>query len=88
MHSNNQNKIKIFSNRKPIEIIFKELELTLKMPVDLDCYSMAIRGLWLLYDHYSDQGSSFLMPDIPAEYKINTGLILCTQLINYVKKKT
>ncbi|XP_014297583.1 uncharacterized protein LOC103573796 isoform X3 [Microplitis demolitor] len=61
--------------RNPIEINFKELDLTVKMPVDVDCYAMSIRGLWIKYDHYSDQGSSFLMPEIPQEYNMNEDLL-------------
>lgn len=67
--------IYILFNRNPIEINFKELDLTVKMPVDVDCYAMSIRGLWIKYDHYSDQGSSFLMPEIPQEYNMNEGII-------------
>lgn len=52
-------------NRKPIEVEFHELELTIKMPVDVDCYRMAIRGLWLTYDHYSVETGSYRMPDLP-----------------------
>lgn len=44
------------------------------MPLDLDCYAMSIRGLWIQYDHYSDQGSSFFMPDVPQEYRMNEGI--------------
>lgn len=43
------------------------------MPIDVDCYSMAIRALWLRYDHYSDQATSFRMPDLPEEYDTNLG---------------
>lgn len=45
------------------------------MPVDLDCYSMAIRGLWVEYDHYSDQCLSYLIPIIPNDYLMNENLL-------------
>ncbi|XP_044586899.1 dynein axonemal intermediate chain 7-like isoform X2 [Cotesia glomerata] len=82
--------IKQFSerDRKPIEIIFKELDLSVKMPLDLDCYAMSIRGLWIQYDHYSDQGSSFLMPDIPQEYRMNEDLLTFCQNEYDTKVKT
>ncbi|CAG5080947.1 Similar to CFAP94: Dynein intermediate chain CFAP94 [Cotesia congregata] len=82
--------IKQFSerDRKPIEIIFKELDLSVKMPLDLDCYAMSIRGLWIQYDHYSDQGSSFFMPDIPQEYRMNEDLLTFCQNEYDTKVKT
>ena len=43
------------------------------MPIDVDCYCMAIRGLWVQYDHYSDQGTSFQLPELPEEYQMNMG---------------
>ncbi|XP_043285673.1 dynein axonemal intermediate chain 7 homolog [Venturia canescens] len=62
-------------DRKNIEIFFQELDLTVKMPIDVDCYCMAIRALWLQYDHYSDQGTSFKMPDLPEGYQTNIDLL-------------
>lgn len=59
--------------RKNIEVTFQEINLTVKMPIDVDCYCMAIRGLWVQYDHYSDQGISFRMPELPDEYQTNMG---------------
>ncbi|XP_076668249.1 dynein axonemal intermediate chain 7 isoform X2 [Andrena cerasifolii] len=53
--------------RKPIEVEFHELKLTIKMPVDVDCYRMAIRGLWLTYDHYSVETASYRMPELPVD---------------------
>ncbi|XP_003393502.2 dynein axonemal intermediate chain 7 homolog isoform X1 [Bombus terrestris] len=50
---------------KSIEIEFKEMKLTIKMPSDLDCHRMAIRGLWLAYDHYSIEANSYRMPQLP-----------------------
>ncbi|KAG7201519.1 hypothetical protein KM043_004271 [Ampulex compressa] len=55
-------------DRKPIEVQFEELDLAIKMPSDVDCYCMAIRGLWLKYDHYSDEANSYVMPQLPEEY--------------------
>lgn len=43
------------------------------MPADIDCYAMAIRGLWLNYDHYSDLGTSYEIPNIPDKCQMNTG---------------
>lgn len=57
------------TNRKPIEVHFEELELTVKMPSDIDCYCMAIRALWVKYDHYSDCAISYNMPELPDEYE-------------------
>ncbi|KYQ54968.1 Axonemal 84 kDa protein [Trachymyrmex zeteki] len=56
-------------DRKPIEVYFKEIELTVKMPLDIDCYCMAIRALWVKYDHYSDSSRSYIMPKLPEEYE-------------------
>ncbi|XP_043670341.1 dynein axonemal intermediate chain 7 homolog [Vespula pensylvanica] len=56
--------------RNSIEVHFEEINLTVKIPPDIDCYCMAIRGLWLEYDHYSDIGTSYVMPEIPEEYQM------------------
>ncbi|KAG5327383.1 AXP83 protein, partial [Pseudoatta argentina] len=56
-------------DRKSIEVYFKEIELTVKMPLDIDCYCMAIRALWVKYDHYSDSSSSYIMPKLTEEYE-------------------
>ncbi|XP_077263011.1 dynein axonemal intermediate chain 7 homolog [Temnothorax americanus] len=56
-------------DRKPIEVHFEEIELTVKMPIDIDCYCMAIRALWVKYDHYSDSATSYVMPKLPEEYE-------------------
>ncbi|XP_011313857.1 axonemal 84 kDa protein-like isoform X2 [Fopius arisanus] len=65
-------------DRKSIEIIFKELNLTVKMPADMDCYAMAMRGLWVQYDHYSDLSPSFSIPEMPREYHTNEDLLTFT----------
>lgn len=56
-------------DRKPIEVHFEEIELTVKMPMDIDCYCMAIRALWVKHDHYSDCATSYAMPELPDEYE-------------------
>nr|XP_033328828.1 protein CASC1-like isoform X1 [Megalopta genalis]XP_033328829.1 protein CASC1-like isoform X1 [Megalopta genalis] len=56
-------------DRKAIEVAFDEIKLTVKLPVDLDCHRMAIRGLWLAYDHYSVETESRRVPDLPAELR-------------------
>ncbi|XP_025153947.1 axonemal 84 kDa protein [Harpegnathos saltator] len=56
-------------DRIPIEVHFEEMELTVKMPTDIDCYCMAIRALWVKYDHYSDRATSYVMPELPREYE-------------------
>ncbi|XP_054006510.1 dynein axonemal intermediate chain 7-like [Hylaeus anthracinus] len=53
--------------RQPIEVQFEEMKLTIKMPADVDCHSMAIRGLWLAYDHYSVDTNSYWIPEIPEK---------------------
>ncbi|XP_012288411.1 axonemal 84 kDa protein [Orussus abietinus] len=58
-------------DRKPVEVTFEELKLTVKMPLDIDCYCMAIRGMWVMFDHYSDRAMSFYKPKIPSEYQMN-----------------
>ncbi|XP_014489011.1 PREDICTED: protein CASC1-like isoform X2 [Dinoponera quadriceps] len=58
-------------DRIPIEVHFEEMELTVKMPTDIDCYCMAIRALWVMYDHYSDRAISHVMPELPDKYKSN-----------------
>ncbi|XP_043481152.1 dynein axonemal intermediate chain 7-like isoform X2 [Leptopilina heterotoma] len=62
-------------DRKSIEVNFDEINLTVKMPPDIDCYSMAIRGLWLNYDHYSDLGISYTIPNIPEKCQMNMDLL-------------
>lgn len=39
------------------------------MPIDIDCYCMAIRALWVKYDHYSDTATSYIMPKLSEEYE-------------------
>ncbi|XP_028046208.1 axonemal 84 kDa protein [Monomorium pharaonis] len=56
-------------DRKPIEVHFEEIELTVKMPIDIDCYCMAIRALWVKYDHYSDSATSYIIPKLPKKYE-------------------
>ncbi|XP_020291113.1 axonemal 84 kDa protein-like [Pseudomyrmex gracilis] len=56
-------------DRKPVEVHFTEIDLTVKMPVDIDCYCMAIRVLWVKYDHHSDCSFSYFMPKLPDEYE-------------------
>lgn len=61
-----------------MEVAFEEVGLTIKMPLDVDCYCSAIRVLWLGYDHYSDRAASFDMPELPDEYLMNMGTsLLC-----------
>lgn len=55
----------MLANKRPIEVEFNEMHLTIKMPADVNCYRMAIRGLWLSYDHYSIETSSYQMPSLP-----------------------
>ncbi|XP_071861726.1 dynein axonemal intermediate chain 7 isoform X2 [Bombus fervidus] len=55
----------LIAHGKSIEIEFEEMKLTIKMPSDLDCHRMAIRGLWLAYDHYSIEANSYRMPQLP-----------------------
>ena len=49
------------------------------MPGDLDCYSMAIRGLWINHDHYSDLGTSYEMPSVPDKCRMDAGKKLFSQ---------
>ncbi|XP_011635025.1 axonemal 84 kDa protein-like [Pogonomyrmex barbatus] len=56
-------------DRKPIEVLFEEIELTVKMPADIDCYCLAIRALWVKYNHYSDSATSCIIPKLPEEYE-------------------
>lgn len=62
------------SCRKPVEVVFDDINLTVKMPMDVDCYCMAIRGMWVNYDHYSDQTASFNAPELPEKYQRTSGL--------------
>lgn len=82
-------------DRKPIEVNFEEIEMTVKMPVDVDCYCMAIRALWVKYDHYSDCSASYFMPKLPDKYEsmyamgkiFSRTLLQLTTLVNFGKKK-
>lgn len=60
-------------HRKPVEVVFEEINLSVKMPMDVDCYCMAIRGMWVNYDHYSDQTRSFDVPELMESYKGTLG---------------
>ncbi|XP_044014510.1 dynein axonemal intermediate chain 7-like isoform X1 [Aphidius gifuensis] len=62
-------------DKKPIEVIFNEINLSLKLPVDLDCYATAIRGLWSEYDHYSDECLSYLIPQLSNNYYMIDNLL-------------
>ncbi|XP_024936813.1 protein CASC1 isoform X2 [Cephus cinctus] len=62
-------------DKKPVEVTFNEIDLTIKMPMDMDCYCMAIRGMWAKYDYFSDQSASFEMPELPDEYQMNMDLL-------------
>ncbi|XP_031775407.1 axonemal 84 kDa protein isoform X6 [Apis florea] len=55
---------------KCIEIEFKEIKLRIKMPSDIDCHCMAIRGLWLAYDHYSIGSNSYWMSKLPELFDL------------------
>ncbi|OXU23252.1 hypothetical protein TSAR_012797 [Trichomalopsis sarcophagae] len=66
-------------DKKAVEVAFEEVGLTITMPLDLDCYCTAIRVLWLGYDHYSDQATSFDLPRLPDEYLMNTDLLTFCQ---------
>ncbi|XP_033224120.1 protein CASC1-like isoform X2 [Belonocnema kinseyi] len=66
-------------DREPIEVAFEEINLIVKMPGDLDCYSMAIRGLWSNYDHYSDLCSSYEIPNIPDKCRMDMDLLTYCQ---------
>lgn len=39
------------------------------MPLDIDCYCMAIRVLWLNHDYNSDCAISYVVPRLPDEYE-------------------
>ncbi|KAJ8688006.1 hypothetical protein QAD02_023801 [Eretmocerus hayati] len=62
-------------DRKPVEVTFEEVGLTVKMPLDLNCYSTAVRVLWYGYDHYSDLVTSFTMPNLPDMYIADLDLL-------------
>ncbi|XP_067206119.1 dynein axonemal intermediate chain 7 homolog isoform X2 [Linepithema humile] len=74
-------------DRKPIEVHFEEIELTVKMPADVDCYCMAIRALWVKYDHYSDCAISYFMPKLPDEYESMYAMDLFTYCQNEYNAK-
>ncbi|XP_006623978.1 axonemal 84 kDa protein-like isoform X2 [Apis dorsata] len=55
---------------KCIEIEFKEIKLRIKMPSNIDCHRMAIRGLWLAYDHYSIGSNSYWISKLPELFDL------------------
>ncbi|XP_076750926.1 dynein axonemal intermediate chain 7 [Xylocopa sonorina] len=55
-------------HRKSVEVEFQEMQLAIKLPADLDCHRMAIRGLWLAYDHYSVEENTYRMPQLPENF--------------------
>ncbi|XP_058802482.1 dynein axonemal intermediate chain 7-like [Phymastichus coffea] len=61
-------------DKKPIEVDFEEVGLTIKMPLDLDCYCTAIRVLWLSYDHYSDLSHTSVQPQVPEKLRMDMDL--------------
>ncbi|XP_015512196.1 dynein axonemal intermediate chain 7-like isoform X1 [Neodiprion lecontei] len=74
-------------DRKPVEVVFDEINLTIKMPMDVDCYCMAIRGMWVKYDHYSDQTASFNEPELPEKYRGTLDLLNYCQIEHETKAK-
>lgn len=40
------------------------------MPSDIDCHCMAIRGLWLAYDHYSIGSNSYWISKLPELFDL------------------
>ncbi|XP_048504698.1 dynein axonemal intermediate chain 7 homolog isoform X2 [Athalia rosae] len=74
-------------DRKPVEVVFDEINLTIKMPMDVDCYCMAIRGMWVNYDHYSDQTLSFNAPELPDKYQGTSDLLSYCQNEYDTKRK-
>ncbi|XP_011499265.1 PREDICTED: axonemal 84 kDa protein [Ceratosolen solmsi marchali] len=72
-------------DRKAIEIDFEEIHLTIKLPLDIDCYSSAIRVIWLSYDYFSDQSASFHIPELPDKYQMKMDLLdFCISESNYL----
>ncbi|KOC68038.1 Cancer susceptibility candidate protein 1 like protein [Habropoda laboriosa] len=55
----------LIAHRKSIQVEFEQMDVTIKMPSDVDCHRMAIRGLWLEYDHYSVEADSYRIPALP-----------------------
>lgn len=46
------------------------MKMEVQFPVNLDCEKMAIRALYVKYDHLSDLSDTFDKPPIPEEYDI------------------
>ncbi|XP_066587951.1 dynein axonemal intermediate chain 7-like isoform X2 [Prorops nasuta] len=67
------------NDRKAIEVEFREIGISIKMPLDIDGYCMAIRGLWTIYDHISDTCSTYEMAEIPIESQLNIDLLTYCQ---------
>lgn len=60
--------------RKPpkprIEVNFSEMKMDVQLPVSIDGDKMAVRGLYMKYDHLSDLSATYDKPAIPKEYDI------------------
>ncbi|KAJ8978342.1 hypothetical protein NQ317_002651 [Molorchus minor] len=50
-----------------IEIAFQKVDLSVFFPLVLDCENMAIRVMYLKYDHLSDLSDTFYIPSVPPE---------------------
>ncbi|KAL7304299.1 hypothetical protein TKK_0003100 [Trichogramma kaykai] len=62
-------------DRKAAEVDFEEVGLSIKMPLDVDCYGCAVRALCLDYDHYSDKTASYEMPTLPPRCRMDEDLL-------------
>ncbi|CAK9799510.1 Dynein axonemal intermediate chain 7 [Anthophora plagiata] len=58
----------LITHRKSLQVEFEQMDVTIKMPSDVDCHRMAIRGLWLEYDHYSVETYSYKIPVLPEHF--------------------
>ncbi|KAK5638603.1 hypothetical protein RI129_012898 [Pyrocoelia pectoralis] len=57
--------------RPRVEVSFPLLKMNVVLPLIIDCYLLAIRAMYLKYDHLSDCTASYKEPPTPAAYSEN-----------------
>lgn len=52
--------------RSRIDIDFPNVMMQVLFPTSIDCDCMAVRSMYLRYDHLSDLCENFYMPEMPS----------------------
>ncbi|KAB0802587.1 hypothetical protein PPYR_04773 [Photinus pyralis] len=57
--------------RPRVEVAFPQLKMNVLLPAIIDCYLLALRTMYVKYDHLSDSCASYHEPEIPDAYSEN-----------------